>query len=96
MRANNKVEIRFPSGHPVWSYPAGQRPAKVRQLVDTALRVDEFLNEIRSLVTDMDSRLKRIDDFLSGVNVQNKKELTAPGPRQANIDNFDVDAFMKL
>ncbi|OAT83485.1 hypothetical protein [Desulfotomaculum copahuensis] len=41
-----RLTVAFPAGHPVWSYPSGQRAARVREWIDLALRLEEHMARI--------------------------------------------------
>lgn len=45
-----RFELWLPGDHPVFQFPARRRSARVRELLDLALRLDEHLRAIREAV----------------------------------------------
>lgn len=87
--------IRLPSDHPLWNYPPGQRSQKTREAIDLGLNLAGVLNEIKVLVTALDSRLDRLEKMMTtgAIAAQNEK------PEEdvsVSIENFDIDAFTEL
>jgi len=85
---DEKISVRFPAEHPVLKYPPGKRSQRVRELVDTALRLESILSSI-------DSRLARLE----GILVSDPDGLVQPGTEKNDEKKplvFDVDAFTNL
>ena len=88
-----KLTVRFPSEHPIFKYPSGQRSLRVRELVDFSLRLESILGSI-------DSRLARIEGMVIGSGTKIDKI-----PEQYNGDGdkgeekrvmFDINAFTEI
>ena len=76
------IGVRFPEGHPVWSFPAGKRANIVRELVDMAL-----LNQYKLL----SEAVSRIEDRLEAIEADAFKQ-----PEQPREIKIDPSAFMDL
>lgn len=85
---DEKISVRFPANHPVLNYPVGKRSQRVRELVDTALRLEGILCSI-------DSRMARIEGILITGPVTPKEQ-----PPENNDEKkpvvFDIEAFTEI
>lgn len=78
-----RLELRLPADHPLFNYPSGQRAARARELIDTAIRLEERLSEI-------ECQLAGIAQKLTGGACTSTRKVP-----QKTLE-FDVEAFMNL
>lgn len=76
-----RVSVSFPDDHQVWKYPKGQQSAKIRELVDMALRLDDELRGIKQ-----ELQLIRNGSF---------GKMEEPGEKTTETSGFDVSDFIQ-
>lgn len=56
-----RLEVWLPDTHPIFQLPPRQRSARVRELLDLALGLDDHLRVIRAAVEDIRAAVERGD-----------------------------------
>lgn len=78
-----RLELWLPVDHPLFDYPPGQRATRAKELLDTALRLEE--------------RLAGIEKQLAEIAENRGNEGTVNiGQVRKNTVSFDIEAFMNL
>lgn len=93
------VSVRFPDGHPIFDYPDKQRGARIRELVDTALKIENLGKGFERL-DDILNRLAKIESMLSdGVMVNKKPQKVEDNHTTEEHKSkvvIDIDAFANI
>ncbi|MDH7578216.1 MAG: hypothetical protein QHH75_10455 [Bacillota bacterium] len=71
---DKRIPVGFPKEHPIWSYPNGQRAARVKELVDIGLSFEEKFLIILE-------KLERMEEFIKLIANGNHCEQQRKKPR---------------
>ncbi|MBE3588220.1 MAG: hypothetical protein IMW93_06655 [Thermoanaerobacteraceae bacterium] len=80
-----RLTVAFPAGHPVWSYPPGQRAARIREWIALALRLEERL-----------ARIEEKLDALAAGGISAPAPAPAESEKQKSKPRIDPAIFLKL
>ncbi|MBM7854925.1 hypothetical protein JOC37_001305 [Desulfohalotomaculum tongense] len=87
---DKRLVIRLPDTHPLWQYPKGARSRRAREAIDAAMQLAGILAEIKGYISDINTRLDRLEKMIANGN---------PRPVKENRDKdiqFDIDAFLEI
>ena len=60
-----RLDLTLPEDHPVWLYPRGQRSDRVRELLDSALRLERGFSLMEERLARLEARLGRLEEGLA-------------------------------
>lgn len=77
---DKRIPVGFPPEHPIWSYPNGQRAARVKELVDIGLSFEEKFLILLEKLERMEELIKSMANG-NHCEQQEKKPKVALDPR---------------